>query len=379
MKTLSIIGSTGSIGTQALDIVRHRPGQFAIIALSAGNNLELFKSQINEFRPQYVTVLDDKHKQALAQDFPWLTVLKDINEIAALDGVDIFVSAVVGITALEANLTALRHARRVAVASKETLVAAGHLVQEYLVKYNSELIPVDSEHVAIHQCLAGQPIDSVKEILLTSSGGPFRTLPLTEFAAITLEQALKHPRWTMGAKITIDSSTLVNKGLEVIEAHTLFGLDYDRIKVIIHPQSILHSAVTFVDGNTIAQLSQTDMRVPIQYALDYPAKQEIYLEEDFDILKISNLEFYPPDVKKFPALDLAYEVGRRGHSYPAAYNSANELAVQLYLQGQIHYLDIYKIIAKTIEQHAPIINPQLADILELDQDIKRADNIVVPL
>lgn len=375
MKTLSIIGSTGSIGTQALDIVRNRREDFSIIALSAGSNIDLLRSQIQEFKPKYISVLRHEDQAKLQEEFPSIQILKNIQEIAALDGVDVFLSAVVGIAALEANLIAMQHAKRVAVASKETLVAAGHLVNQYCKQYGSELIPVDSEHVAIHQCLNGQSQESIKEILLTSSGGPFRDLPIERFLEITLEAALKHPRWSMGSKITIDSSTLVNKGLEVIEAHTLFGINYSQIKVIIHPQSIVHSAVSFIDGNTIAQLSQTDMRVPIQYALDYPQKKQIHLQKDFDILEWSNLEFYAPDFQKFPALELAYEVGLQGDSYPAVYNAANELAVRRYLNGEIHYLDIYRIISERISKHQRIQNPNLNDILDLNQEIQELSSV----
>lgn len=377
MKSLSIIGSTGSIGTQALAIVRQRNAiepSFKIIALSAGKNLELLIDQIKEFKPQYVSIISDDAKKEIQQLFPEIQILKDPEEIAEIN-VDIFLSAIVGIAGLKANLTALKYAKRVAVANKETLVSAKHLVQEYSAKYGSELIPVDSEHVAIHQCLSASVFakattDKVKEILLTSSGGPFRTLPIEEFKNISLEQALKHPKWTMGPKITIDSSTLMNKGLEVIEINSLFDIDYDRIKVVIHPQSIVHSAVTFVDGNTLAQLSMPDMMVPIQYALDYPSRQSLKLKEEFDIFKIGRLDFEEPDLNKFPALALAYKAGRLGHSYPTVLNSANEIAVELYLKNKIHYLDIVKIVEKELGSHQIINDPSVNTILEIDKEIR---------
>ena len=375
MKTLTIIGSTGSIGTQALDIVRQRKQEnpencFQIIALSAGKNLELFIDQIKEFKPSYVSILGDQAKQEIKSLFPQIQILEGIEEIAKLDSIDIFLSAIVGIAGLQANLTALQHAKRVAVANKETLVSAKHLVREYSSKYGSELIPVDSEHVAIHQCLLNSSNAAVKQILLTSSGGPFRTLPIEEFKNITLEQALQHPKWKMGPKITIDSSTLMNKGLELIEVNSLFDINYSDIQVVIHPQSIVHSAVTFRDGNTIAQMSLPDMKVPIQYALDYPNRNHITLKEDFNIFTMGSLEFESPDYEKFPALSLAYAAGRQGHSFPTVLNSSNEAAVELFLKNKIHYLDIIKIIEGELNNHTKIANPTLTNILELDKEIK---------
>lgn len=349
MKRISIIGSTGSIGTQALDIIRNRNSgkgspDFDVVALSAGRNLERLIDQIKEFRPQYISILKKEDQDTIKELFPEINILKNIEEIAAIEKIDIFLSAVVGITGLKANLIALQHAKRVAVANKETLVSAKHLVREYSQKYQSELIPVDSEHVAIHQCLGTHSQSEIHEILLTSSGGPFRTLDKEDLKNVTLQQALKHPKWSMGPKITIDSSTLMNKGLEVIEVNSLFDIDYDQIQVVIHPQSIVHSAVTFVDGNTIAQMSMPDMKVPIQYAIDYPNRYQIELEERFNIFSMGSLDFEFPDTNKFPALNLAYAAGRQGHSFPTALNSVNEAAVALFLEEKIEYLDITKII-----------------------------------
>lgn len=249
------------------------------------------------------------------------------------------------------------------------------MVQEYCEKYNSELIPVDSEHVAIHQCLRGLNGDNehshkVKEILLTSSGGPFRTLAHSEFPNITLNDALKHPTWSMGAKITIDSSTLMNKALEVIEVNSLFGIDYEKIKVIIHPQSIIHSAVTFIDGNTIAQLGNPDMRIPIQYAIDYPDRKQVHFDDGFNLCDMRKLEFHEPDHDKFPTLKLAYQAGKLGHSFPTVLNSANEAAVELFQHEKIHYLDIVKIIEEELSNHEIVKNPQIEDILHHDREIK---------
>ncbi len=363
-KSLSIIGSTGSIGTQALEIVRTRPEDFRIKALSAGNNLRLLLEQIKEFKPDFVTVLSDENKKLIKQTYPQIEVLKSIEELAELK-VDICLSAIVVIAGLRANLKALEHAKRLAIANKETLVAAGHLVNEKIKKFNSELIPVDSEHVAIHHALCGYDIKNVKEILLTASGGPFRTKTYEELKTVTIKEALKHPNWDMGAKITIDSSTLANKGLEVIEAKTLFNLSYDQIKVVVHPQSIIHSAVTFIDGNTIAQLGEPDMTVPIQYALDYPNKSTIKMKKDFNIFDYPELSFEKPDLEKFPALKLAFQAGISGHSMPAVFNSANEAAVALFLNEEISYLEISRIIEKEMESHTIIQNPQLEDILSI--------------
>lgn len=371
IKKISITGSTGSIGRQALDIIKiDKSKSFEIMALSAGNNLPLFIDQIKEFRPKYVSIVNGDHRAEIENLFPEITVLKDIEEIASIADIDIFLNAVVGIAGLEANLIALEHAKRVAVANKETLVVAGHLVKKICEQYGSELMPVDSEHVAIHQCLAGVPYGNliVKEILLTSSGGPFRTLAKEKFKDITIQDALKHPTWKMGQKITIDSSTLMNKCLEIIEVNALFGIPYDKIRVIIHPQSIVHSAVTFVDGNTLAQISNPDMRIPIQYAFYYP-ERIICPYSNFDICAVEKLEFFEPDREKFPALDLAYEAGKLGHSYPAVLNAANEAAVALFLERRINYLDITKIIEKELNKHQVIKNPDLKDILHVHKQV----------
>jgi 1-deoxy-D-xylulose-5-phosphate reductoisomerase len=382
-KTLTIIGSTGSIGTQALDIVRSRR-DIEIIALAAGSKLELLVDQIKEFKPRYVSINSQAQRETLKELFPGIEVLDSVIEIAKLD-IDVFLSAIVGIAGLEANLTAMQHARRVAVANKETLVAAGHLVNDYQDRYGSELIPVDSEHAAIAQALmaAGekrqlnQYDDIVDHIILTSSGGPFRNRE--DFSNITVEEALKHPTWVMGPKITIDCSTLMNKGLEVIEAHQLFRLSYDKIKVVIHPQSIVHGAVQFIDGNMMAQLAPPDMRIPIQFAIDYPQRlslghceaQSAEAISKLDLCKLSKLDFHEPDLEKFPALTLAYEAGRKGHSYPAVLNSANEAAVAMFLNKEIKFTQIVEHVEDALNKHKMIRNPSLEEILELNRVIKR--------
>jgi 1-deoxy-D-xylulose-5-phosphate reductoisomerase len=369
VKSISIIGSTGSIGTQALEIIASRPDEFKVVALSAGKNLELLKKQIEIFKPQYASVLEQEDRKRLKEYFPKLEILESNKEIARV-AVDIFISAVVGIAGLEPNLLALEHSRRVAIANKETLVSAGDLVKSAQKKFNSELIPIDSEHVAIHQCLQGSRPEQIKEIILTSSGGPFWNLTKENFKNISIESALKHPTWNMGAKISIDSSTLMNKGLEVIEAKTLFDIDYDKIKTIIHPQSIIHSLVTFVDGNTMAQLSRPDMRVPIQYAIDYPERISNTISPELNLAELAKLEFFEPDLERFPALKLAYQAGIAGGSYPSVLNSSNEAAVELFLAKRISYLEIIDIVSEQLNSHKPINKPSLEEILELDKSIK---------
>lgn len=374
MKNLSIIGSTGSIGTQLLNIVRERKEEFKVLALSARNSKDLLLKQIAEFNPKYVFIENLEAQREISSKFPEIELLKSIEEIAQIKNIDIFFSAIVGIAGLKANLEALKNAKRVAIANKETLVVAGHLVDELCRKYNSELIPVDSEHVAIHQCLQTNSEnkdlnDSIKEVLLTSSGGPFRTKNIKELKYIELEDALKHPTWTMGRKITIDSSTLMNKALEVIEAHILFKVPYEKIQVVIHPQSIIHSAVSFTDGNIICQMGANNMEIPIQYALDFPERRKLATEDKFNIFD-HKLEFYKPELEKFPLLKLGYEVGKLANSYPCAFNAANEAAVELFLNKKIEWLDISKNIHLIIENHKIIETPCLEDLLNIDKEIK---------
>lgn len=400
-KKITILGSTGSIGKQSLNILRNRPDEYEIIGLSAGNNLELLVEQIKEFKPKYASILGEEKQKELKPLFPDLKIAKDIKELASIEATDIVISAIVGIAGLEANLLALEHSKRVAIANKETLVVAGHLVEAAVEEFGSELIPIDSEHVAIHQCLSkidtkrvnlcasNEEVKSqqqtnspspIKEILLTSSGGPFRLLPAEEFQNIKLEDALKHPTWNMGPKITIDSSTMMNKALEIIEIKSLFGkdygIDYDQVKVVIHPESVIHSAVSFIDGNTIAQMGSPNMEIPIQYALDYPERRELAntdktseKETMFDIFNYPKLEFEKPDLEKFPAIRLAYEVGKESGSLNTVFNSANEAAVNLFLEGKINYLDIMKAVEAELKIHKTIANPSLETILEIHNDL----------
>lgn len=375
MQRISIIGSTGSIGQQTLDIVRQRKEDFKVVNLSAGKNLNLLLKQIQEFQPEYASI--EEGQEELQTNFPDLKILKDSIEASNLDDIDIAIIAAVGIAGLKPTINALSKARRVAIANKETLVIAKNITQNLIRKFSSELIPIDSEHVAIHQCLQNQESNAIASIYLTSSGGPFRTMPLESFEQIQIQDALKHPTWSMGKKITIDSSTLMNKGLEVIELNSLFDIDYSKIQVVIHPQSIIHSAVNFVDGNSLAQMSLPDMRIPIQYALDYPRRQRIILEKQFDIFEYQQLEFFRPDYTKFPALALAIEAGRSGASMPVALNAANEIAVDLFLKGLIKYLDIPKIIEKELSRHKKIQDPSLDEILAIHEDIISRYNVLV--
>ncbi len=384
-QSISIIGSTGSIGTQALNIIRKRPNEFTVIALSAKQNLSILTEQIKEFKPKYVHIEDLSARAILKEIFQNIEFLNSTEEVAEIDNVDIFLSAIVGIAGLEANLKALSKAKKVAIANKETLVVADHLVTAIQLKHSVTLIPIDSEHAAIHQCLCAGAKDFnlsknslVKEILLTSSGGPFRDKTREELEKVTLKEALQHPTWSMGRKITIDSSTLMNKALEVIEVHALFKIPYEKIKVVIHPQSIVHSAVSFIDGNIIAQLGSTNMEIPIQYAIDYPYRKELAVEDTFNIFGQS-WDFMEPNFTCFPLLKLGYEVGKLGHSYPTVFNAANEAAVELFLHEKIKWSDIEKLISNAITNHKIIINPSLEEILDLDREVKKSTKLLARL
>jgi 1-deoxy-D-xylulose-5-phosphate reductoisomerase len=384
-QSISIIGSTGSIGTQALNIIRKRPNEFTVIALSAKQNLSILTEQIKEFKPKYVHIEDLSARTVLKEIFQDIEFLDSTEEVAEIDNVDIFLSAIVGIAGLKANLKALTKAKKVAIANKETLVVADHLVTAIQAKHHATLIPIDSEHAAIHQCLCAGAKDFnlsknslVKEILLTSSGGPFRNKTREELEKVTLKEALQHPTWSMGKKITIDSSTLMNKALEVIEVHALFKIPYEKIKVVIHPQSIVHSAVSFIDGNIIAQLGSANMEIPIQYAIDYPYRKELAVEDTFNIFGQS-WDFMEPNFTCFPLLKLGYEVGKLGHSYPTVFNAANEAAVELFLNEEIKWSDTEKLISNAITNHKIIIDPSLEEILDLDREVKKSTKLLAGL
>jgi 1-deoxy-D-xylulose-5-phosphate reductoisomerase len=374
MKRLAILGSTGSIGTHTLDVVASHPDQFEVAALAAGNNVDLLEAQVRRFHPRFVAVAAEGAARKLARllgaagvEIAWGG--DGLSCAAAETGADMVVSAIVGGAGLVPTMAALRAGKALALANKETLVMAGELVTAEARARGIRILPVDSEHSAIFQCLENGDTSQVRRIVLTASGGPFRTLPLEAFAGITPEDALRHPTWSMGKKITIDSATLVNKGLEVIEAQWLFGLPVDRVDVIVHPQSVVHSLVEYIDGSVLAQLGVPDMRLPIQYALTYPGRcacpaARLALEE------LSALTFEAVDRRKFPCLDLAYEAARGGGSWPAVLNAANEVAVQWFLDRRIGFDEISTIITKALDAHPRRAVQSVEDVLEVDRQVR---------
>ena len=353
-RRLSILGSTGSIGTQTLDIVRLFPERFQVVALTGGSNASLLIEQAFQFKPSLVAIGDVAQYKQVAEALAGTGIRvvageEGLKEAAAHPEAEVVVAAVVGFAGLAPVLEAIRAGKVIALANKETLVVAGALIQEWIARYKATLIPVDSEHSAIFQCLVGESMDWVESLILTASGGPFRTRPLETFAQITPEEALRHPNWSMGAKITIDSATMMNKGLEVIEAHWLFNIPVERIEVLVHPQSIVHSMVTFRDGSVKAQLGLPDMRIPIQYALTYPERWEAH-HPRINWSQLRQLEFEAPDMQRFPCLRLAYQALEAGGVAPAVLNAANEEAVQLFLEGRIGFMDIPRWIEGALEQ-----------------------------
>lgn len=374
MKRLAILGSTGSIGTHTLDVVASHPDQFEVTALAAGNNVELLQEQVRRFRPRFVAVAGEAAARTLARrlgsdgvEVGWGT--DGVCCAGADTGADMVVSAIVGGAGLVPTMAALRAGKGLALANKETLVMAGELVTAEARARGIRILPVDSEHSAIFQCLENQDASKVRRLVLTASGGPFRTRPLEAFATITPEDALRHPTWAMGKKITIDSATLVNKGLEVIEAQWLFGMPVDQVDVIVHPQSVIHSMVEYVDGSVLAQLGVPDMRLPIQYALTYPERcacpaARLSLEE------VGGLTFEAVDRRKFPCLDLVYEAARGGGSWPAVLNAANEVAVRWFLERRVGFDEIPTIIRKTLDANPHLAIRSVEDVLEVDRRVR---------
>ncbi len=352
---IALFGSTGSIGVNTLDVVRRHPERFAITALAAHRNIDLLSEQIAEFHPNAVVVRDVDAARELQSRNPGCEVLagaEGLVELARRGEYDIFVGALVGFAGLAPTVEAIKHGKRIALANKETLVVAGALLTQLAEHSGSEMLPIDSEHSAIYQCLVGEERKSIRRIILTASGGPFRTLPKELFSKILPEAALRHPKWVMGRKITIDSATLMNKGLEIIEAKWLFGMPLSMIDVIIHPQSIVHSFVEFVDGSVKAQLAMPDMRQPIQYALAAPER----LHTSYSLLDLaanSPLEFFPPEYDKFPCLSLAREAGERGGLYPCILNAVNEIAVEAFLDGRIPFMKIPALIESAMNASPP--------------------------
>lgn len=371
MKKIAILGSTGSIGTQTLDVIRAHSDELEVVALAAGSNKERLKEQIREFHPELVSLSDEKKAQELKEELAGEAVevvcgMDGLIEVAGIDSADVVVTAVVGMMGILPTMEAIRKGKDIALANKETLVTAGHLIIPMAREYGVSILPVDSEHSAIFQCLQGEPKKALDKILLTASGGPFRGKSAEFLETVTLEDALNHPNWSMGPKITIDSSTMVNKGLEVMEAKWLFGVDYSQIEVVIQPQSIIHSMVQYIDGAVIAQLGTPDMRVPIEYALFYPERRSLPGDR-LDFSKLSQITFEKPDYKVFRGLSLAIEAGKTGGTMPTVFNAANERAVAKFLKGEIKYTDIVRSIEKCMDAHKVSAHPDLEEILATKQ------------
>ncbi len=372
MKNIAVLGSTGSIGTQTLEVVRNNK-DFNIDVLAAGSNVEALEKQIREFSPRLVCVYEESSARELKDrvrdsDVKIVWGMEGLIEAAAFETTDTVVTAMVGMIGIRPTIEAIKMNKNIALANKETLVTAGHIIMALAKEHNVKILPVDSEHSAIFQCLNGENEKQADKILLTASGGPFRGKTREEMADVTVEQALKHPNWAMGKKITIDSATMVNKGLEVIEARWLFDVDFDNITVVVQPQSLIHSMVQFTDGAIMAQLGTPDMKLPIQYALTYPDRR--YLKgERVDFNKLSCITFSEPDMENFKGLKLAYDAGRRGGTMPTVFNAANELAVSLFLDRKIGFLDIADTIEYAMSMHKVKETPKLEDILMTEREV----------
>ena len=367
-RKISIIGATGSIGTQALEVIEKLQDKFEIIALAGGHNVELLKKQADKFKPKYIchnAPCDCNDKNGA---YKVLHGSEGLEEICSDKENDIILVACSGKIGLRPTLTAFRNGIDIALANKETLVMAGDIVMAEAKKYGVKIVPVDSEHCAIHQCI--KDINQVDKLIITASGGPFLHKTVADMKNATVEQALAHPRWNMGKKITVDSATLMNKGLEIIEAHHLFGFDYDDIDVVVHPQSIVHSAIEYVDGSVIAQLGLPSMHIPIQYAITYPERFEGIKSKSFSFAEIAHLDFEKPDYEKFPTVKLAYEMGRMGGTATVCLNAANEEAVFAFLDGKIKLYNIYEITKKMCDEHKVIKNPTIDEIFEVDKEVR---------
>ena len=372
MKNITILGSTGSIGTQTLQVVRANKDDFVIKALAVNTNAEMLYEQAKEFQPEVVCIYDKKTAEANKSRFRGVSRLvsgiEGLIECAALSGVDMVVGAIVGMIGVRPIIEAVKAGKDIALANKETLVTAGHIIMPLAKENNVKILPVDSEHSAIFQSLNGENRSQLKRILLTASGGPFRGMSKEELKKVTLADALKHPNWSMGKKITIDSATMVNKGLEIMEASWLFNVPIDDILVVVQPQSVIHSMVEYVDGAVIAQLGTPDMRLPIQYALYYPDR--VFLDgERLDFFKLSHIDFEEPDYDTFEGLSLAISAGNIGGSMPTVFNAANEYAVAKFIDGQIGFTDITYIIRKMMESHKVIENPDVDTILAVQNEV----------
>ena len=379
MKKILILGSTGSIGTSALELIRNNREQYQVVGISGNKNIELLKKQIEEFKPTLIYVGTEQDALNLKKEYSFLKEVyfgeNGLAELSKNSDYDIILTAVSGAIGIDATVEAIKREKRIALANKETMVSAGIYINKLLKEYpKAKIVPVDSEHSALFQSLQGFKKEDVKKLIITASGGTFRGKNLTYLENVTVEQALKHPNWSMGKKITIDSSTLVNKGLEVIEAHELFNIDYDDIEVVVHPQSIIHSMVEYVDGSIIAQMGVANMKTPILYAFTYPEKEFNSSINFLDLIKTSNLTFEEPNRKIFKGIDLAYRTGKIGSTMTTVFNASNEVAVELFMKKKIKFLDIYRIIEKAMNSHQVLAlstNNALNIIKEVDRETRK--------
>ena len=370
MKNIALLGSTGSIGKNTLEVVRNNPDKLKIISLTAGKNWKLLAEQAREFKPKFVALADSKYENDLKSALADTNIKIGTGELAVIEavtisGVDTVLAAIVGAAGLKPAWEAINQKHLICLANKETLVVAGELVMDAVKKKGIKLVPVDSEHSAIFQCLQGAEKTPLHRIIITASGGPFRTLPKEDLSKVTVEQALKHPNWNMGGKITIDSATLMNKGLEVIEAHWLFDASYDQIDIVVHPQSLIHSLVEYSDGSVIAQLGWPDMKLPIQYALTWPERWNPPLPK-FDLVKAASMTFFEPRYDDFPCLKLAFKAGRAGGIMPCVMNAANEIAVASFMQKKIGFMQIPEVISNTIDAFKNEPVKSIEQLIELD-------------
>jgi len=377
MKNIYLLGATGSIGSQTLAVIRQHPQQFRLIAFSAGRNINLTRSIIEEFKPLFVSVQFESDAKLLATTYKEVEFgygEQGLIQVATYQsnaiGEDFVLSAVMGAVGLLPTLKAIELKRHIGIANKETLVTAGHLVIEKAKQYGVQLLPVDSEHSAIYQCLLGEDQKAVKKITITASGGSFRDYTRKMLKGVTKKQALNHPNWSMGAKITVDSASMMNKGLEVIEAHWLFSMPYEKIETLLHRQSVIHSMVEFEDTSVIAHLGTPDMKIPIQFAMSYPQRLELVNAPSLNLAQIGLLEFKEMDFDRFPCLKMAYEAGKNGGSYPTVLNAANEVAVELFLKDKITFLEIEAVVYEALAKHQEIKHPSLEEILTIDQETR---------
>ena len=372
MRKIVLLGSTGSIGTQTLDVVRNNKEELTVVGIAANSSVDKVEEQVREFHPKYVAMFNEMAAKKLQEKISDLGIkvlsgMEGLLEIVSVPEADTVLTAVVGMIGIQPTIKAIEAGKDIALANKETLVCAGHIIMPLAKEKGVSILPVDSEHSAIFQSLNGEPRGKVEKILLTASGGPFRGKKKSELENMTAADALKHPNWDMGPKVTIDSSSLVNKGLEVMEARWLFDVSLDNIEVIVHPQSIVHSAVQYVDGAVMAQLGVPDMKLPIQYALFYPDRRPM-AEKRLDLFELHSLTFEKPDTDTFRGLKLAFDAARRGGSMPTVFNAANEMAVKRFLKGDIKYLQIYEMIEKAMENHKVIENPGVEEILAVEKE-----------